>query len=129
MIEPYTVCISPKLYHHIFDNLDPSLTDPEAAMTHFCNEIARQATIFCNRFNNSYFLGEEPVHEFIGYTWRDDASRVTEELKCRIIFGEPREANVCLQSELPLDDMYDVRTIIAESQLPEYWDDKVVKVT
>lgn len=83
-------------------------------------EIISRAKIFLERFSGTPFLIDEPVHEFTGIEFRDpDTSLVSESVSYRLII---RGASIGIFSteEIPIDEMYDIRFVIAESQMPEY---------
>lgn len=117
--------LSPGLIEHLLDSLPPEITDRGGAISYLCNEIISNAERFCYRFKDSYFLSEEPVHEFVAIQYRDeDTGFVDEELRCRLLLTErASRMGIFLPTEMPIDEMYDVHHIIAESQLPEFWDD------
>lgn len=89
-------------------------------MRHLVQEIISRAKIFIERFANSYFLLEEPIHNFVGLEFRDpETSLVTMSVEYRLII-RGSSIGIFSATEVPIDEMYDIRHIIAESQLPEY---------
>lgn len=95
----------------------------DATVKDLIQDVINAARIFIERFDGIYFLKEEPVHEFVGLTYRDESSgQKLEEHRFRLTLGDNTLA-LFLPREIHQDDMYDVRHLIAESQLPEFRED------
>lgn len=83
-------------------------------------EIITRAKIFVSRFEDTYFLRDEPIHHFVGLEFRSqETSLVEESVEYRLILNGS-SLGIFSINEVPIDDMYDIRLVIAESQLPEY---------
>lgn len=102
------------------ESIDPTEDGIDLTMRHLVQEIITRAKIFVSRFENSYFLRDEPIHEFIGLEFRSrETSLVENSVSYRLILHGD-SLGIFSLNEVPVDDMYDIRLVIAESQLPEY---------
>lgn len=96
--------------------------DVDALLKELVQEVIDAARIFIGRFEDSYFLYEESSHEFVGITYRNEETGLKEEeIRFRLKLNRRNAAmGIFTVDEVHLDDMYDIRHLIAESQLPEF---------
>lgn len=113
------------MLEELLETLDPTKVDVDFAMRTLVQQIIDRAKIFINRFQGMYFLREEPIHEFVGLEFRDPVtSKLDYAVHYRLVY-RTNSLGIFTLDEVPIDDMYDVRAIIAESQLPEYSENKL----
>lgn len=84
-------------------------------------EIIDAAKIFLHRFDGTRFLRTEPIHEFTALEFRNsDTGLLEDTYKCRLVLNGPLCIGIFSAQEVPIDDMYEIRHVIAEAGLPEY---------
>ena len=102
------------------DSTQPGL---DLMIRELIQEIIFNARVFVSRFSNSYFLREEPIHQFLGLEFRStETSLIEDQCFYRLVLNG-NSIGIFSVNEVPIDDMYDVRLCIAEFQLPEFSED------
>lgn len=114
------IVISPEVLSHLIDSIDVTQGNVDLTVRELVQEIIDRAKIFIARFENIYFLRAEPIHEFVGLEYRDsETGLLAATIPYRMVLHE-QSIGIFTIKEVPIDDMYDIRLLIAESQLPEY---------
>lgn len=123
-MKPTEIIVSPNVLEVLINiAVEENGEDIDSAVKEMVQDVIEAAHIFINRFEHMYFLREEKVHEFVGLIYRDEETgHKTDEVKFRLILTDGH-MGIFLPTELTLDDMYDIRLVIAESQLPEFRED------
>lgn len=114
------IVISPTVLTELLDSIDRSEGGIDETIKFLVQEIISRAKIFVARFEDSYFLKTEPIHEFVGLEFRSQETSLIEEAVSYRLILKGGSLGIFSLSEVPIDDMYDIRLVIAESQLPEY---------
>jgi hypothetical protein len=105
--------------------MEPQEPDVDATIRVYVQDIIDRAKIFIARFGGYPFLTDEPIHEFVGLEFRDkETSKLIDQIKFRLIL-RPTSIGIFSLDEVPLDEMYDIRHVIAEAQLPEFSENKL----
>lgn len=126
-ISTLEVSISPLVLNELIDSLEDTAADKDFAMRQLIQEIITNAKIFVERFKDSYFLNAEPIHDFVGLQLRDgETSLLQDEVHFRLIHSA-HGIGIFSPDELKIDEMYAVRLLIAESQMPEFTNDTFVQ--
>lgn len=117
------IVISPTVISELMESIDPSETGLDLTVRTLIDEIIFNAKAFVARFTNHYFLTEEPIHNFLGLEFRSTETSLIEDQRFFRLVLNGKSIGIFSTEEIPLDDMYDVRLCIAESQLPEFSED------
>ncbi len=100
------------------DALDEPPTEQE--MSEAVEQVVAASIIFFQRFAQTGPFIHESIHEFDALTFRSaQTGRVTRTLSLHLVVSEDH-AVINSPDESPVDDMYHVRKVIAESHLPEF---------
>lgn len=105
------------------ESIDPSEIGLDLMVRNLLDEIIFNAKSFVSRFTNHYFLTEEPIHQFLGLEFRSLETSLIEDQRYYRLVLNGKSIGIFSIDEVPLDDMYEVRLCIAESQLPEFSED------
>lgn len=105
----------------LIESIESDETDIDGTMRLLVQEIIDGAKIFMHRFEGTKFLKLEPIHEFTAIEFRNlETGLLEDSYKCRLVLNGPTSFGIFSTMEVPLDDMYEIRHVIAESGLPEY---------
>lgn len=117
------IVISPRVISELMESIDSSERGLDLMIRNLIDEIIFNAKTFVARFENHYFLTEEPIHNFLGLEFRSlDTSLIEDQRFFRLVLNG-KSIGIFSVNEIPIDDMYDIRLVIAESQLPEFSED------
>lgn len=117
------IVISPAVISELMDSIDPNETGIDLMVRRLIQEIIDNARIFTTRFEHSYFLKSEPIHQFTGLEFRSSETSLVENRYDYRLVLQDKAIGIFTIDEVPIDDMYDIRLVIAESQLPEFSED------
>lgn len=121
------IVISPTVISELMESIDPSERGLDLMVRNLIDEIIFNAKTFVSRFKNHYFLLGEPIHHFLGLEFRSlETSLIEDQRFYRLVLND-KSIGIFSTNEVPIDDMYDVRLLIAESQLPEFSEDTYQK--
>lgn len=114
------IVVSPVVLTELLECIDPEEPNIDETMKIYVQDIIDRARMFVERFRHTIFFHTEGIHEFRGLEFQNpETGEVTNFVDYRLIMGV-NAIGIFSVNEVPIDEMYDVRLVIAESQFPEY---------
>lgn len=124
MLKTTSVSVSPVVIGEVMSLLSSGIPEDKRLIEAepWIQTVIGQARAFIDRFQVLPFFHRERSHEFTGIAlMHNDTQKIAARFSFVLqYFPTESELGIFSLSEVPIDEMYSVRKVIAESELPEF---------